>query len=167
MNPKNRLLIFLVFTLAVLGPAIGYGTEQPRSKHTNLTKKCGDKEMDTQKIEQLLKSYFVALSKSDVQAAVASYTKDGVFMPTEAPTATGVEQLKAAYRHVFDTIKLNVGLKIEEIVPSGDYAYAVTSSNGEITLLDKGTTVANKGRELFVLRRVGGEWKIARYMFNK
>ena len=123
--------------------------------------------MDTRQIEQLLKSYFVALNKSDAQAAVASYTKDGVFMPTEGPTATGLEQLKAAYRHVFDTIKLNVGLKIEEIVPSGDYAYAVTSSNGEITLLDKGTTVPNKGRELFVLRKVGGEWKIARYMFNK
>ena len=68
---------------------------------------------------------------------------------------------------MFDTIKLNVGLKIEEIVPSGDYAYAITSSNGEVTLLDKGTIVPNKGRELFVLRKVGGEWKIARYMFNK
>ncbi len=123
--------------------------------------------METKQIEQLLKSYFAALNKSDADTAVASYAKDGVFMPTEGPTATGLEQLKAAYRHVFDTIKLNVGLKIEEVVPSGEYAYAITSSNGEITLLDKGTTVPNRSRELFVLKKVGGEWKIARYMFNK
>ena len=167
MNSKNLLLTFLIFMLGGLVPTISYGNEQSESKHVCLTKKCGDKEMDTKQIEQLLKSYFAALNKSDMQTAVAAYTQDGIFMPTEGPTATGLEQLKAAYRHVFDTLKLNVGLKIEEIVPSGDYAYAVTSSDGEVTLLDKGTTVPNKGRELFVLRKVSGEWKIARYMFNK
>lgn len=166
MNPKKLLLTLVVFMVGSLGLATSYGNEKSESKPTSLTKKCGDKEMDTKHIEQLLKSYFAALNKSDVEGAVASYTKDGVFMPAENPTATGMEQLKTAYRHVFDTIKLNVGLKIEEIVPNGDYAYVITSSDGEITLLDKGTIVPNKSRELFVLKKIGSEWKIARYMFN-
>ena len=88
-------------------------------------------------------------------------------MLTEAPTAVGLEQLKAAYRHVFDAIKLNVSFKIEEIIPSGEYAYVITSSNGEVTILDKGVTLPEKNRELFVLKKVAGDWKIARYMFNK
>ena len=123
--------------------------------------------METKQIEQLLKSYFAALNQSDAYTAVALYAQDGVFMPTEAPTAVGLEQLKAAYRHVFDAIKLNVSFKIEEIVPSGEYAYVITSSNGEVTILDKGVTLPEKNRELFVLKKVAGDWKIARYMFNK
>lgn len=164
MNSKKLLLALLVFMWGGLGLATSYGNE--KSKHANSTKKCGDKEMETKQIEQLLKSYFTALNNADAKTAVASYAKDGVFMPTEGPTATGLEQLKAAYRHVFGTIKLNVGFKIEEIVPNGDFAYAITSSDGEVTLLDKGTTIPNRSRELFVLKKTDGEWKIARYMFN-
>jgi uncharacterized protein (TIGR02246 family) len=166
MNPKKLLLALLVLTLGGLGLTTSYGNEKSESKHSSLMK-CGDIEKETKQIEQLLKSYFAALNTSDAQIAVASYAKDGVFMPTEGPTATGLEQLKAAYRHVFDTIKLNVNFKIDEIVPSGEYAYAMTSSDGEVTLLSKGVTVPEKNRELFVLKKVDGDWKIARYMFNK
>ncbi len=167
MNSKKLLLALLVLTLGGLGLTISYANEKSASKHTNVTKKCGDKETEAKYIERLLKSYFAALNKSDAAAAVASYTKDGVFMPTEGPTAAGLEQLKAAYRHVFDTIKLNIDFKIEEIVPSCEYAYAITSSEGEVTILDKGVTLPEKNRELFVLRKVDEDWKIARYMFNK
>lgn len=123
--------------------------------------------MDTQLIEQRLKTYFAALNHSDVKAAIGSYTKDGIFMPTEGPTAIGVEQLEGAYRSVFNAIKLNVGFTIEEIVQSGEYAFAITTSNGEVTILAKGVTAPEKNRELFVLRKENGQWKIARYMFNK
>ncbi len=167
MKPKKLVLAFLVLTLGGLGLATSYANEKSESRHANLTKKCGDKATEAKHIEQRLKSYFAALNKSDAVTAVASYTDDGVFMPTEGPTATGLEQLKAAYRHVFDTIKLNVGIKIEEIAPSCEYAYAITSSEGEVTILDKAVTLPEKNRELFVLKKVDGDWKIARYMFNK
>ena len=167
MNQKKLAANILVLILGGLALTTSYGKDRLETKRPNLTKKCGDNEMDTKQMKRLLESYFAALNKSDVETAVASYAEDGVFMPTEGPTATGLEQLKAAYRHVFDTIKLNVGFKVEEIVPSGDYAYAITSSEGQVTLLDKNITVSEKNRELFVLKKVSGEWKIARYMFNK
>ena len=121
----------------------------------------------TNAIEATLKIYETALNASDTDAAVALYTDDGVFMPTGAPTAVGKEQIRAAYEHVFGTIKRNIVFTIDEIVQQGDFAFARTLSRGEVTVLAEGITLPEENRELFVLKRAGDDWKIARYMFNK
>ena len=118
-------------------------------------------------IEATLKTYETALNASDTDAVLALYTEDGVFMPTEAPTAVGKEQIRAAYEHVFGTIKFDIVFSIDEIVQHGDFAFARTLSKGKVTVLGKGVTLPAEHRELFVLKKTGDDWKIARYMFNK
>ena len=118
-------------------------------------------------IEATLKQYESALNASDVGVVLSLYTEDGVFMPSGAPTAAGAEAVRAAYEHVFGTIKLNIAFSIDEIVQTGDYAFAQTISRGQVTVLEAGITAPEENRELFVLEKVGGAWKIARYMFNK
>lgn len=123
--------------------------------------------MDRQKIEKLLSQYETALNQSDASAVVPLYTADGVFMPTEAPTAQGSVQLLASYKHVFSLIQLNIKFEIQELVISGDMAYAVTMSRGQVTIRGPKITQPEENRELFVFRKDSSEWKIARYMFNK
>jgi len=118
-------------------------------------------------IEQLLISYRDALNASDPSKVLPLYTKDGVFMPTNAPTAQGQEQLKGSYEFVFKTIQIHIEFFIEEIVVSSDYAYAVTNSKGTALIHANGQTVSEENRELFVFQKENGQWKIARYMFNK
>ncbi len=118
-------------------------------------------------IEATLMNYEVVLNASDVDGILALYAEDGVFMPTEAPTAAGKEQVRAAYEHVLGSIKLDIAFTIDEIVQSGDFAFARTVSRGEVTILAEGVTPPEENRELFVLKKTGDDWKIARYMFNK
>ena len=118
-------------------------------------------------IEATLKNYEAVLNASDVDGILALYAEDGVFMPTEAPTAAGKEQVRAAYEHVFGIIKLDIAFSVDEIVQSGDFAFARTVSRGEVTILAEGVTLPEENRELFVLKKTGDDWKIARYMFNK
>jgi uncharacterized protein (TIGR02246 family) len=118
-------------------------------------------------IEKLLFSYRDALNTSDVSKVLTLYTQDGVFMPTNAPTAKGQEQLKGAYEFVFKTIQLNIEFFIDEISVDGDLAFAVTSSKGTTLIHANGQTVPEENRELFVLAKENSEWKISRYMFNK
>lgn len=74
----------------------------------------------------------------------------------------------AAYRGIFGAIKLDVEFTIDElVVASEDLAYALTRSKGTQTVLAAGTSGPESNREVFVLRRESGAWKIARYMFNK
>ena len=46
-------------------------------------------------------------------------------------------------------------------------AFAVTSSKGTTLIRATGDTIPEANRELFVFEKVDGNWKIARYMFNK
>ncbi len=122
---------------------------------------------DKEAIEELLKSYKKSLNTSDAKLAQSLYTKDGIFMPTEAPSAIGSENILKSYEYIFTQIQLNIEFYIDEITVEGDFAFAVTSSKGTTLIHATGETIPEANRELFVFEKVNGEWKIARYMFNK
>ncbi len=122
---------------------------------------------DQTAIKDLLFAYRDALNASSVDQVLPLYTTDGVFMPTGFPTAVGTEQVKGAYAGVFSMIKLNIEFFIDEIEVDGDHAFARTMSRGTTLIHATGETVPEENRELFVLQRTDGGWKIARYMFNK
>lgn len=122
---------------------------------------------EKQKIEELLAQYEKSLNTSDAKLAQSLYTKDGVFMPTEAPSGIGSDGILKSYEFVFSQIQLNIEFFIEEIDVEGNMAFAVTSSKGTVKIHANGAEVPEANRELFVFEKVNGEWKIARYMFNK
>jgi uncharacterized protein (TIGR02246 family) len=122
---------------------------------------------EKQNIEDLLSEYKKSLNTSDAKLAQSLYTKDGVFMPTEAPSGIGSENILKSYEYVFSQIQLNIEFFIEEIEVEGNMAFAVTSSKGAVKILANGFEAPEANRELFVFEKVDGEWKIARYMFNK
>lgn len=158
-----KKIIFSVILLTFL-VACQNQTEN-HSNNTNQTKM----EQTTEKtaIEKLLFSYRDALNVSDVNKVLPLYTADGVFMPSNAPSAIGQEQVKASYEFVFKTIQLKIEFFIDEIVIKDDYAFARTTSKGTTLIHANGQTVPEENRELFVLQKVSGQWKISRYMFNK
>lgn len=118
-------------------------------------------------IEKLLFSYRDALNASNTDKVLPLYTANGVFMPSNAPTAVGQGQVKDAYDFVFKNIQLNIEFFIDEIEVHGNIAFARTTSKGTTLIHATGQTVPEENRELFVLQNDNGAWKIARYMFNK
>jgi uncharacterized protein (TIGR02246 family) len=122
---------------------------------------------DSDDIEALLEAYESVLNASDVDGILELYTDDGVFMAPNNPSAVGIEQVEAAYTAVFEAIDLNVEFDIVEIeVISDGWAFARTNSAGTTTINATGDEVAEGNQELFVLRKVDGDWKIARYGFS-
>ncbi|MDZ7604064.1 MAG: nuclear transport factor 2 family protein [Cyclobacteriaceae bacterium] len=81
---------------------------------------------EKQKIEALLSEYQKSLNTSDAKLAQSLYTKDGIFMPTEAPSGIGSEGILKSYEYVFSQIQLNIEFFIEEIQIQGNMAFAVT-----------------------------------------
>ncbi len=122
---------------------------------------------EKQEIKNLLFTYRDALNASDVSKVLSLYTEDGIFMPSGAPTSIGKEQVKGAYESVFSNIKLSIEFYIDEITVNGKYAFARTTSKGSTLIRATGETVPEENRELFVLKKQSGSWKIHRYMFNK
>ena len=124
-------------------------------------------EKEQSEIKKVLFSYRDALNESNAEKVLSLYTENGVFMPSSAPTAIGQEQLKGTYEFVFSNIQLSIEFYIDEIEIVGEYAFARTTSKGTTLIRASGETVPEENRELFVLRKENGSWKIDRYMFNK
>ena len=125
------------------------------------------KTKDKDQIKTLLFKYRDALNASDPNQVMPLYTEDGIFMPSGAPTSIGTEQVKGAYEFVFSQIKLSIEFFIDEIDVTGNYAFARTTSKGSTLIYATGETIPEENRELFVLQKDNGNWKIDRYMFNK
>ena len=124
-------------------------------------------DLDKAQIEAVLKSYEHVLNASDVDGVVRLYTEDGVFMAQHNPSAVGIQQVEAAYTAVFQAIDLNVEFDIVEVeVIADDWAFARTNSSGTTSINATGDKVAEGNQELFVLRKIDGDWKIARYAFS-
>ncbi len=154
----------IAITLIILLAACQTKTEnQSNSSNQNTMEQTTEKTA----IEKVLFSYRDALNASDVNKVLPLYTSDGVFMPSNAPSAIGQDQVQVAYEFVFSQIQLNIEFHIDEIVVNGDYAFARTTSKGTTLIHANKQTVAEENRELFVLQKTNGQWKIARYMFNK
>ncbi len=155
---KIGIALLAIFLMA----SCNENNNQESTKNTEIMEKQAK-----QKIETLLSKYEKSLNTSDAKLAQSLYTKDGIFMPTEAPSGIGSEGILKSYEYVFSQIQLNIEFFIEEIEVEGNMAFAVTSSRGTTLIHATGETIPEANRELFVFEKVDGEWKIARYMFNK
>ena len=122
---------------------------------------------DKTEIEQLFIAYQHALSALNVSDITSLYTADGQFLATQAPTATGLEEIGKAYDMLFKNIQLNLTFHIEEIAVSDDLGYVRTHSDGTNLVRATGQVSPEENRELFVLKKENNRWKFARYMFNK
>jgi uncharacterized protein (TIGR02246 family) len=162
-----KKIILTAFILAALVSC----TQSENKIESDKTLQTKNKEIMNQeektKIEELLNTYQKSLNTSDAKLAQSLYTKDGMFMPTEAPSGEGSEGILKSYEFVFSQIQLNIEFHIEEIEVEGNMAFAVTSSKGTVKIHANGIEAPEANRELFVFQKVDGEWKIARYMFNK
>lgn len=157
-----KYLIIISMMLVILTSCNNKNIDQNQAKETeNVEKK------DKQQIEQLLSEYKKSLNTSDAKLSASLYTKDGIFMPTEAPSAVGTNNILKSYEYIFSQIQLNIEFFIEEIVVEGNLAFATTSSKGTTLIHSTGKTVPEENRELFVFEKIENMWKIARYMFNK
>jgi len=154
-------------TILLMAAIILIGAFQTKSSENQIDNQNKVESSEKLKIKNVLFSYRDALNASDVSKVLSLYTEDGIFMPSGAPTAIGTEQVKGTYGFVFSNIKLSIEFYIDEIIVNGDYAFARTTSKGTTLIHATGETVPEENRELFVLQKEDGSWKIDRYMFNK
>ena len=155
-----KQLAIILMTMTLLASCQNTNNANPKNTETM-------EKLAKQEIESLLMTYKETLNTSNAEKATSLYVKNGVFMPTGAPSGIGSENILKSYEFVFSQIQLNIEFFIEEIEVEGNMAFAVTSSKGTVKIHATGETVPEENRELFVFEKGNGTWKIARYMFNK
>ena len=86
--------------------------------------------------------------------------------PTSKPSK-GVQQLTATYDAAIENMRLDFTFRFDDITVQGDLAAVRATSQGTITIRATGETQPARLRQLFVLERMGADWKIAQYMYQQ
>ena len=119
-----------------------------------------------EEIQNLLMTYQRGLNEGDVDLVRSVYADDAVFIGQPFPTATGQEEIVTLYADVFSKLDFNVKFDIQDIELSGDLGFVRTRSHGTIVPKGQEPEGGEGNREVFVLKKIDGEWKFYRYIFN-
>lgn len=119
-----------------------------------------------EEIKNLVQTYQRGLNESNLDLVRSVYTDEAVFIGQPFPTAVGIEKILALYADFFSKLDFAVEFDIEEIELSGDLGFVRTRSHGTITPKGKKPEGKEGNREVFVVKKIGGEWKFHRYIFN-
>ncbi len=165
----KRTMKKVIIPALVLSPATGCKNgiaEQSLINYNKQNKTQMNTTAENSAIEKILADYGDAINASGVSQTLALYTQNGLLMPSGAPLAKGREQVKAAYENLYKAFQLNVKYFTDEVIVNGDYAYARTNSKGSTLIRATEETVPVDNKELFVLQKDNGQWKISHYIFN-
>ena len=122
---------------------------------------------DSKEISDLLQSYRNALVKSSPKDVIKLYTSDALLMAQGFPIVSSKDSILTWYENCFELITLDVEFDIKEVVvTSGEYAFATTTSAGTQKDNASGKVTHEGNHELFIIQKVDGAWKIARYCFS-
>jgi uncharacterized protein (TIGR02246 family) len=146
-------------------PAEAQTVQQPQS--TDSHQPARFQAQQRAEIVGVLKNYERALNAGDVAGVVRLYTDDAVLLPPGAPTAVGINAVRATYVGIFQALHFDLTFEVAEVnIASSEWAFLRSASTGAVTVLADGTKLPSSNHELFVLHKTRGGWKLARYSFS-
>jgi ketosteroid isomerase-like protein len=120
---------------------------------------------DAGAIRQQNDAFVAAFNTKDVPKILGLYAENSVFMPPNEPIIRGKDALKNFFTDIFKRGATNLRLDIAEVSGHGPLAYQ--SGTYEMDYKPAtGTTNRDRGKYLFVLRKMGTGWKYEYTMWN-
>ncbi|MDX7953590.1 nuclear transport factor 2 family protein [Lichenihabitans sp. Uapishka_5] len=110
--------------------------------------------------------YEQLLNAGDTAGILALYAPDGVAEWNDKPTFATPDEKRAAYGALFKVANFSTAFGYAGIDVTGDTAVIRTFHHEGATVLEGGKKVVDLNREVFVLHKIRGAWKISLYIFN-
>ena len=110
--------------------------------------------------------YQQLLNAGDTAGIVDLFAPDGIAEWNDKPTFATRQEKIAAYDALFKIAKFSTVFGYAGIDVAGDTAVVRTFHHNGATILEGGKEVVDFNREVFILRKLGNEWKIKLYIFN-
>jgi uncharacterized protein (TIGR02246 family) len=119
-----------------------------------------------EEIRQLVQTYQRGLNDADLDLVRCVYADDAVVIGQPFPTATGIQEIIALYADFLSKLDFNVQFEVLEMELSNDLGFIRTRSHGTIVPKGQKPTGSEGNREIFIVKRIQGDWKFYRYIFN-
>jgi len=119
-----------------------------------------------EEIKQLLQIYQRGLNEADLDLVRSVYADNAVVIGQPFPTATGSQEILALYADFLSKLHFNVQFELLEMELSNDLGFIRTHSHGTIVPKGQKPTGSEGNREIFIVKKIQGDWKFYRYIFN-
>ena len=120
-------------------------------------------------VKAVVERYQRGLNASDFAMIRPLFASDAVAEWNEKATVVGVDAMAGPYEALFKKVKFDTDFQYDAVdLPAENIAIVRTHHPvGQTELhLEDGSRTLDYNREIFVLRRTGGEWKIILYTFT-
>lgn len=94
------------------------------------------------------------------------FTENAIWMPPNEPDRCGREDIIEGFSHQVASQKIEPVFIADEIQVMGDSGYVIGMSHATIYPDDGGAARQAKFRALWLMKKVKGEWKIDRQIWN-
>ncbi len=119
-----------------------------------------------EQIKHLLQTYQRGLNEANLDFVRSVYTDDAIVIGQPFPTATGLQEIIALYSDFLSKLDFNVQFDLLEMELNGDFGFIRTRSHGTIVPKGQKPSGSEGNREIFIVKKVEGDWKFHRYIFN-
>jgi uncharacterized protein (TIGR02246 family) len=118
---------------------------------------------DEQSIRNLIDLWHSATAAGDVDTVLSLMTEDVVFLSAGQPPMRGRETFATGLRGLLSHRRIESTFEVQEIIVSGDLAYAWTQLRVRIITRENGEAISREGNALSILRReADGAWRVTR-----
>jgi ketosteroid isomerase-like protein len=120
------------------------------------------------KVKAVVERYQASLNSSDFSKIRPLFAPDAVAEWNEKATMIGIDAMAKPYKDLFKAIKFNTDFHYDAVDVYGEVAIVRTHHPVGQTerILKDNSEKLDFNREIFVLRRIDGDWKIILYTFN-
>ncbi|MBD2485932.1 nuclear transport factor 2 family protein [Planktothrix sp. FACHB-1365] len=118
---------------------------------------------DQEDIRQVFEEIYPSNIRSrDLASYADMYTEDALWMMPNVPDKCGVPDIVEGFAEYISNQEIDPNFTAEEIEVIGDFGYVMGISLSTIHPLDGGSFQQSKCREVWLMRKEGGTWKISR-----
>jgi len=117
---------------------------------------------DGRAVRGVIDAFAAAFARGDVAAIRPLFTPDAVVYPSNDRDRIGWEDIAAYWAPPFASLRIALQVDLHGLSLCGDLAVAEMVTRAEITPKAGGATALKRYRDMVVLRRDGGVWRIHR-----
>lgn len=126
----------------------------------------GLSQSDIDAIARAREVFMTGIVNDDVDAMTAMITDDTQAFPPDEPAVVGKAASGDWHEQRITEFETDFTASTEELVGEGSMAFELFSYTLTLTPKAGGEPIKDSGRCLWIWRREGGDWKVARAMWN-
>jgi ketosteroid isomerase-like protein len=165
---KTRTLVSRTATLVLAGALTVFSSARLLAADDEALPYSSDAAVkaEQQEVYDVVNRYQNALNAKDTSAIVGLFADDSVAEWNNKRTYATHEQKVAGYDALFRIANFTTHFAYDAINVYGDTAVVRTHHHVGAAVVENGKKVIDYNREVFVLRKMDGAWKIVLYTFN-